>query len=573
MSLTLHPIPVVAVYNPIDDLSEKVLYTVEKGAQNVTSYIFNSSNTSNTGTVFIANPPNTHTTMDRKVYVRSKIAVKFTGNAPTDGGNLLRAGYDAPRAFPLSSVISSCVASLNNTNINLATANVVHPLTRMNFDTYTRKCVNGGAPSGLDFYCDYSDGVSQGSSFVRNPLSGVGSSTNESDEKRGFDTTGKFSLVTGNENRWVKVVNNSPTEAEVEITVREPLWLAPFSSGKGEHKGFNNVQTFTINLTYISSLSRVWSHAQSSPASFTNVEVRMGAEFIQNGSAYDFNAVQPSLEVMYHTPSPLYKVPDLLQYDYYEIIRYATQGQNLASGAVQQQFKTNNIILNSVPNKVIIYAKRQDADLYAVNGYQYADSYCRLSQVNILFNNRSGILSQMSEYQLYQMSRKNGLNMSFSDWWITGSPLIMSPSSDWGMNNDSEANGVQGQYNLQIQSNVENQSSNALTFDFNIIVISEGVLTLEAGGRTISELACLSHKDVLDATSRPWMRWSELRKFGGSMYSSFRRNMPHAKLMKHGGAVSGGAVSGGAMSAGAMSAGAVSGGAKMHKKSLKHRLF
>jgi hypothetical protein len=299
----------------------------------------------------------------------------------------------------------------------------------------------------------------------------------------------------------------------------------------------------------------------------------MGSQFIQNGSAYDFNAVQPSLEVMYHTPSPLYKVPDLLQYDYYEIIRYATQGKNLASGAVQQQFKTNNIILNSVPNKVIIYAKRQDADLYAVNGYQYADSYCRLSQVNILFNNRSGILSQMSDYQLYQMSRKNGLNMSFSDWWVTGSPIIMSPSSDWGMNNDSEANGVQGQYNLQIESNVENQSSNALTFDFNIIVISEGVLTLEAGGRTISELACLSHKDVLDATSRPWMRWSELRKFGGSMYSSFRRNMPHAKLMKHGGAVSGGAVSGGAVSAGAMSAGAVSGGAKMHKKSLKHRLF
>jgi hypothetical protein len=561
MSLTLHPIPVVAVYNPIDDLDEKVLYTVEKGAQNITSYVFNASNASNTGVVFIANPPNTHTTMDRKVYVNMSIAVRFTGTAPADGGNLLRAGEDAPRAFPLSSVVSSTVASINNTNLNIATANVIHPLTRMNFDLYTRKNVNGGSPSSLDFYSDYADGVDNGVSMIRNPIAGVGSSTSDSDEKRGFDTVGRFAMESGKENRWCRIVSNTPTHAEVVINVREPLWLAPFSSGRGEHKGFNNVQTFTINLTFNSALSRVWSHANNNVV-FDNVEVRMGQTF---NAQLEFQPATPQLEVMYHTPSPLYKIPDILQYDYYEIIRYATTPTQayIPSGSTVNQVKTNNIILNSVPHKVILYAKRQDADLYGPNAYYYSDSYCRLSQVNVLFNNRSGILSQNTDYQNYQLSRKNGYNGSFNDWWITGAPIIMSPASDWGMNNDSESNGVQGQFNLQITTNITNQSSRDLVCDLNIIVISEGVLTLEAGGRTISELACLSHKDVLDATVKPWLKWSDLRKFGGSMYSSFRRQIPSGK------GISGGEL----MSAGAVSGGTVMGGAKAHKKSLKLRLF
>jgi len=575
MSLSLHPVPVVAVYNPIDDLDEKVIYTAEKGAQNVTSYIFNASNTSNSGCVFIANPPNTKTTMDRRVFVDFSIAIKFTGTT-TDGGNLLRPLVDAPRAFPLSSVISTTVASINNTNVNLSTAQVIHPLSRMNFDVYTRKYVNGGCPTTLDVYPDYPVDTR---GFARNPLSGYGSSTTGSDENRGFDDVPNAPY--NNSNAWVEILNNTDTEAEVVIRVREPLWLAPFSTGKGEHKGFNNVQTFTINLTFNAGLSRVWSHMAIPEVNFTNVQVQMGSGFKADGS-FDFDPIPPRLECIYHTPDPLYKVPDVLQYDYYEIIRYSTQGKALGqAGSVAPNplpddigKKSNNIILNSIPHKILIYAKRQDSDLFGQDGYLYSDTYLRLDGLNILFNNKSGICSQMSEYQLYQMSRKNGLNMSYQDWYVAGSPIIVSPASDFGMNNSSETNGVQGQYNFQVTVNVHNQTENALTYDLNIIVISEGILTLEVGGRTMTELACLSHKDVLDATSKPWMKWSELRKYGGSMFSSFRRQLPASKLAKRGLGSSGGAVSGGAVSGGAVSGGELVSVSKAHlKKALRNRIF
>jgi hypothetical protein len=66
-----------------------------------------------------------------------------------------------------------------------------------------------------------------------------------------------------------------------------------------------------------------------------------------------------------------------------------------------------------VPDKIYIVVRPQ----YRSQKAYWSNNLCYpISQVNITFNNKAGLLSKMDAYSLYQMSRRNGSQQSWSEF-------------------------------------------------------------------------------------------------------------------------------------------------------------
>jgi hypothetical protein len=86
---------------------------------------------------------------------------------------------------------------------------------------------------------------------------------------------------------------------------------------------------------------------------------------------------------------------------------------------VAQEMKCNAIQLNMIPDKLIVFCRK--LNMITCD----SDSFLTIKNININFNNYAGLLSNMSQEQLYKASVASGLHMS----WQEFSGLTMSTSN------------------------------------------------------------------------------------------------------------------------------------------------
>jgi len=97
---------------------------------------------------------------------------------------------------------------------------------------------------------------------------------------------------------------------------------------------------------------------------------------------------------------------------------FSTQaiGQNngsnglFSSGKISATF--NTVRLPCIPTHVYIFARPQPSSQTRYN----ADAFLSIEKISITCMNKSGILSAMSQQQLYNISVENGVNMSWGQW-------------------------------------------------------------------------------------------------------------------------------------------------------------
>ena len=82
-------------------------------------------------------------------------------------------------------------------------------------------------------------------------------------------------------------------------------------------------------------------------------------------------------------------------------------------------------------DKLILYCKRTNASIDT----SYADAFLTITGVNINFNNNAGILSSMTQAQLYKASVLSGLK---SMTWAEFSGLTMGATHSQALGNISE---------------------------------------------------------------------------------------------------------------------------------------
>lgn len=202
------------------------------------------------------------------------------------------------------------------------------------------------------------------------------------------------------------------TDVYVQIEVTEPLLCSPLVLGNHANKaGFYGVSNLIVNMTLLSNANRAWRSALHSGDKTATIR----------------EIVESQLLFTFITPHPSDLLPSRNVVPYYEMIPFKTPGSLIfqprafhgeanANGAFvepqTEKLQTNSIQLNGIPDRVIICVRKMPTTLRCKD----TDSYATIVGATIPFNNQAGISSSASQQQLYNMSVKSGLNMSYEEF-------------------------------------------------------------------------------------------------------------------------------------------------------------
>lgn len=539
MSLALNPLQPVRVCDPRIDFSgpeHQRMYGVTSGGQHVSWKPYTSTSYSDNAWNFSCPPPSPLICVDPKIYISVPVKVSFTGTTTNPSGKLLNNGFDAFRAFPLTNIIQTLTARINNSSASINMSDVMPALLRYNTDHKIKEYDFSLCPTMQDCFQNYSDGAGTN----RNPLDFYSGNSYET-------TRGAFPYT---------AVKNEATTASVSATLTEPILLSPYLFGKGStsKNGFIGVQTMDFQFV-LGNLSRIWSHDNSGGTTFTNVSVTFG---------------QPAILFNYITPKMLEPIPKSLSYSYMVIDRYPTDNNSTVEPNKSVTITSNNIQLNTIPRRVYIYARKNVNDLT----YTDTDTFFALNRVSIQYNSMNGLLSNASAQDLYNISKCNGVNLSWPEWsgsvFTSGSanlgtqtqqgvPVLFNSSDngckpigltgsvlaiDFGVQiglDDLHSPGEIFSSQFQITCDFTNiNQTQSIKPTLYLVFVSEGIWTIE-NLQSISQIGVLNKEDILNARQIPGvtMRFSDsvyggdfmksLKKVGNQILDATKKAAPYIK--------------------------------------------
>jgi hypothetical protein len=524
MSLSFQPIEPVLVRDPRTILENARQFAVLKCGSTTTWKQWTSSSISTSSIQFTVTPPSGGIIIDRKIYFYLPVRLSFTGT-PSNGVTLLNVRRDAPRYMPIASCLDTIQMSINNQSVSFNCADVIHALLRYNTDAKLKTYDYSLTPSCPDNCQNYADVYNS----ISSPMSQYTDYNNESVMGRGGFP---FTIV-------ANPVSNgdSPVTAIIDVAFCEPLFISPLYFGMKNGSGFYNVNSMDFTMNFISQIAnRMWSH-DPTLATIVSSSATFGGQV--GGPTTLFTGGQvPLLLIQYITPqeTQLLSPAMPITYPYFDVQRFITTFGPVAPQAIGtfQNYTSNNIQLSSIPRRIYAYVRMQNNDLYA--NASNTDSYFQINAVQLQLLNQSGLMSSATAMDLYKMSRKNHLNMSWTEWsgqpvmagnWsapispVCG-PICIELASDVGLDSLSAPGKLQ-QTTLQVILSARNCSGRTITPSLYIVVINEGTFTIQGLGSASTNIGVITSKDILDCQSRPWVDYNDIQKVnGGDFFSGLR---------------------------------------------------
>ena len=525
MSLALNKIDVLGVNVPVLDIDVKPEYAIIHSGNYVQYKQYQSTSYSVNSFQFSAPPPSEKILVDRKVLLRVPVTITINGTAGSSGV-MWNLGLDALRAYPLATNLQTIQATINNSTATIQSSDVIQALLRYHNPEAMREVEYSLTPSQLDNAQNYADVAPL---TIRNPLGNY-------EDADDITHRGAFPY---------QISDNTSTQAVIQCTLAEYIYLSPFYFGFGDSKGFYGVRTMDFNFTWNANLSRFISHAtdlEGIGSTISSVNVVFG---------------QPSLLFQYVTPPLTMPRPVSISYPYYVVNRFPS-GPTLVNSNTTADISSNNIQLNSIPRRMYIFARQQNSD----QNQNTTDTFAEIQNISIQFENYSGLLASASEQDLYNISKTNGLNMSWTDWTggpvqgsgapygTCGSVLCICPGKDIGLP-DNLSSGVVGQfmfqYNIRIRNpNIGPNAPLNINYMLYLITVDEGIWTIENGQSIAQGQGVISQMDVLNARGKPWVSYDDVAyaqgsgKFFSSLKNHMKRRMRNSDMKADGGVAVGG---------------------------------
>ena len=543
MSLSLKNLEVVNVKDPRVITDYKSAYVYLQGASNISQKSYTTTSVSNSSLTFSCPPPSAQNLVDAKVYFQAPIRLIFQGLSTAPGQTIVNAYYDAPRAYALSSGIDVVNCTLNNFSVSNNLCDYLHPLLRYNVNNSLKNRMYSITPS----YPDQSQLYSSLIGNNRNPLGSYGDTTDENVQGRGGFSQFKFiSQTLNNAAPTIPptiVVSTAPGQiltGIVDMVFTEPFFmLSPLHSGKSEVHSFLHLTTVDINITFLSqAANRFWSRSDDSLITLTSLNYTF-APLLSSGSpafAFSGSQAQPAILFNYFTPKEVDIIPRnmISVYPYFDIQRFPTDiGQLplLTLGQSPQRYTSNNVQLSSIPSKIFVFCRERNQDLYS--SPLKTDTFATITGVSIQYFNRTGIMSSASQSQLYEMSVKNGCNMSYTQWTgglvysagsfsnslqygTVGSVLCIDTACDLGLDS-LQSPGKVDHNTFQIDVTLGSTNPNNIYYTLYIVIVNEGVFNI-AAGQTSAQIGVLSSQDILDAKSKPYINYELIKDMEGGNF-------------------------------------------------------
>lgn len=492
--------------NPIlvkDDIlmvSDRIDYAVMKGGQNVSVQQFPSTSTSSTSHVYQINVPSQSVVLDRHLLWHADVIFTVTGT-PASGARLVDWGRNAsPAPFLLHQLCQQMSCQINNTTVSATTNQILDPVLRC-LDKKSLARYNSTTAVFLDNYGNY-DTLDNLTGVLNNPMGGYDRATDPDYLPRGCV---KFTLVSGN------LPND--TSAVFRVSITEPILLSPFLYGETEHKapGFYGISNINFNMSMDSAAKRALRF--TALATGQNVSV-----------AYE----KCYIECRFLTPHPSDLLPETNIVPYQEFTNYLKTNGNLDPGT-SVPITSNNIQLSSIPDKVVVWVRPKQSQLT----WNTPDAYATITNVSVLFNNQSGLLSSASAEQLFNFSQEAGLKQNWTEWsglttvniagvpttYATcGGPVVLNFAEHIGIPEDYYSCSSIGSFNFQITATVTNNLGYAFDAELSVMFLQSGIFATSAGVSS-KYLGILSKEQVLEASLQEGVGKADLaRLVGGGFF-------------------------------------------------------
>lgn len=506
------------------DVSSDIDFAVFKGAQSKVESSFNAISESTSQLTFNVQVPSELTIIDREVILESTYTIVMSGT-PNNGEFLFDYGNGHALApYPVHQSMTTATSTINNNSVSLNVRDVLPAILRMNDRRYLAR-YNGSCPVAYDNYFSYDDAVD-----TNNNPNGSYNNTSDMD----LMPRGAFDLVSVGGNTIGNGVD--PRIVTIKFKTFEPLLLSPyiFADPKKSNQGFYGIQ----NLNFIFNLGSPDRIIRGVDNCIAGAKATFALSAVENSKLH-FNFL---------TAPPSVLLPPKNVVPYYELPRYVKQADEvsgLADGATTK-VSSQSIQLNQVPDKLIVFMRKKESS----SNYNDSDSSLVIDGISINFNNVSGLLSSAKDIDLWKMSVKAGSNQTWQEYSgkansyvggasqqipTVGSYLVLDFAKDIPLSEPYYAPSSLGQFQLQFDLDVKNQTGAALADPYELVIITmnSGLFVCERG-TSATYTAILTKQDVLDASeSAPRVAHSDMRRMvGGGMFGDLL-SMGKAMAMKH----------------------------------------
>lgn len=237
------------------------------------------------------------------------------------------------------------------------------------------------------------------------------------------------------------IISNGATSAAYAYTVAtslvvtENLLVSPFTSGgpaatcDSAMFGINNFQlTCQMQTPQFARLFRQLDPGRT---------ISGGAYLTLSGAQSPF--VNAKLLVNFLTPPVSLHVPARSIVPYTELVAYPFTNQSNIAAYASAQINSNVVTFSQIPDFVIIKTAPGNAGTPGTYNdpttCAFGDCNLPITNVNVTFDNNSGLLSAMPQYRLWAMSKENGLKMPWLQWSSgTGAIPAGQPPGVWVAN-------------------------------------------------------------------------------------------------------------------------------------------
>ena len=275
--------------------------------------------------------------------------------------------------------------------------------------------------------------------------------------------------------------------------------------------------------------------------------------------------VQSSITINYLTPHPSDLLSSKCVIPYYEINRMiSSQNTTIAARpearsvtssitSSKQTLNFSAVTLNQIPDKIAIFVRKRKSDQVCTD----SDFFYPISNVNIMFNNQSGIASTFSQYDLWKMSKECGSNASWSEFKGTayshataavgfaagldpvdntgnmitsGAPVMLEFGKHINLSEDYLAPGSIGNFMLQFSCTVDNyELAPIVNPELVLCYINSGSLSIERGTSTLYS-ALLTKADVLETSQEQAVSHKDVHRIiGGGFLDTIKTGYEKVK--------------------------------------------
>ena len=512
MSENIIPIKSIAIISPIVDHNEiqepKMGIFLGPRQANIRKY---PSSTSTTGGVQFNITPPSNSFVSRRMMIRVPITCTFTCIAPL-GQKVLQTGYDAPRAYPLHSTMSTLSVTFNGTTITVSPYDHIKELNHF-YNTHEKFNKDYSTTCTMFDNCqEYSDVYGTN----RNPLD--------------ISTNNSFRIPRGNGMIVTNLVNPigdgiSVMTATIDMVFTEPLYISPNIGSLKQQAGYWGLETLDVRLDFKNDFMKYfWSHNNAN-ITFTSTSAQLG-----------------NSNLLLEIATPKLSMPQAVVgiYGYYFLKKFRNERNVSVAPNATETLNSDTFILNSIPNRVLIWVNEKESN----KTINTADFYMRIEDISIEYLNKAGILSNTGPEQLYMLSAKNGYSESFNNWYANityqtiGATTTLIPGGgsilclEFGSDIALPENLVPGQsykenFTFQIRVKNMNQTRN-ITPTLNVLFVHAGTMNL-VDGKCITQTGIITQKQAIAAQSPkfPRIAYGDYIEdiYGGSKFGDFMRKV------------------------------------------------